>query len=112
MTVAIASSVAFLTPVSSPVNTLVLASGGYRFSDFVKTGVPVVAVVAVVIAITLLTVPLLFPFSVESRYPGTGPAAPRSPVHRSTSGRMDRTGPAKKPSRPRSLRPGGDNAWR
>ncbi|MBK8754790.1 MAG: anion permease [Candidatus Competibacteraceae bacterium] len=34
MTVVVAASAAFVTPVSSPVNTLVLAPGGYRFNDF------------------------------------------------------------------------------
>ena len=38
MTVAIAASTAFATPVASPVNTLVLGPGGYRFNDFVKGG--------------------------------------------------------------------------
>ncbi len=58
MTVAIAASTAFATPVASPVNTLVLGPGGYRFIDFVKMGVPLQIIVMV---ITLLTVPLLFP---------------------------------------------------
>jgi di/tricarboxylate transporter len=40
MTVAVAASAAFATPVSSPVNTLVLAPGGYRFNDFVRVGLP------------------------------------------------------------------------
>jgi di/tricarboxylate transporter len=40
MTVAIASSAAFVTPVASPVNTLVLEPGGYAFMDFVKVGLP------------------------------------------------------------------------
>ncbi|PLM06277.1 SLC13 family permease, partial [Klebsiella pneumoniae] len=40
MVVAMAASAAFMTPVSSPVNTLVLGPGKYSFSDFVKIGVP------------------------------------------------------------------------
>jgi di/tricarboxylate transporter len=40
MVVAMAASAAFMTPVSSPVNTLVLGPGNYQFSDFVKIGVP------------------------------------------------------------------------
>jgi outer membrane protein TolC len=40
MTVVIAASAAFVTPVSSPVNTLVLAPGGYRCNDFVRVGLP------------------------------------------------------------------------
>lgn len=59
MTVAIAASAAFMTPVSSPVNTLVLAPGQYRFSDFVRIGVPFTVLVLLV---TVALVPLLFPF--------------------------------------------------
>lgn len=59
MTVAVAASAAFLTPVSSPVNTLVLAPGGYRFNDFVKVGLPLLLLV---MALTLSAVPLLLPF--------------------------------------------------
>lgn len=59
MAVAIAASTAFATPVASPVNTLVLGPGGYRFLDFVKVGVPMQLVVMVV---ALLAIPLIFPF--------------------------------------------------
>jgi di/tricarboxylate transporter len=58
MTVAIAASAAFMTPISSPVNTLVLAPGRYRFGDFVKVGVPFTIVV---LLICVLLVPILFP---------------------------------------------------
>jgi len=40
MTVAIACCAAFVTPVSSPVNTLVMEPGGYTFGDYVKVGIP------------------------------------------------------------------------
>ena len=59
MTVALAASAAFMTPVSSPVNTLVVGPGGYRFMDFVRVGVPL-AVAALIV--TVLLVPLLLPF--------------------------------------------------
>lgn len=59
MTVAVAASAAFVTPVSSPVNTLVLAPGGYRFNDFVRVGLPLLLLV---MALTLLVAPLLLPF--------------------------------------------------
>jgi di/tricarboxylate transporter len=36
MIIALAASTAFMTPVSSPVNTLVVTPGNYTFSDFVK----------------------------------------------------------------------------
>ncbi|WP_366541431.1 SLC13 family permease, partial [Salmonella enterica] len=48
MAVAMAASAAFMTPVSSPVNTLVLGPGNYSFSDFVKLGVPFTLIVMAV----------------------------------------------------------------
>ncbi|QCT22197.1 SLC13 family permease [Jejubacter calystegiae] len=59
MVVAMAASAAFMTPVSSPVNTLVLGPGNYQFSDFVKIGVPFTLIVMVV---CVLLIPVLFPF--------------------------------------------------
>ncbi len=58
MTVAIAASTAFATPMASPVNTLVLGPGGYRFNDFLKVGLPLIVLSLVV---TLLAVPVIFP---------------------------------------------------
>ncbi len=57
MTVAIAASTAFATPVASPVNTLILGPGNYRFGDFLRVGVPLQLLALVV---TLLLVPLIF----------------------------------------------------
>ncbi len=59
MVVAMAASAAFMTPVSSPVNTLVLGPGKYSFSDFVKIVVPFTILVMVV---CVLLIPVLFPF--------------------------------------------------
>lgn len=58
MTVALAASTAFMTPVSSPVNALVVGPGGYRFGDFVKVGVPL-ALLSMLVAVAL--VPVVFP---------------------------------------------------
>ncbi|MFV0455823.1 MAG: SLC13 family permease [Pseudomonas sp.] len=58
MIVALAASAAFMTPISSPVNTLVLGPGQYRFADFVRVGVPFTLLVMLV---SVLLVPLLFP---------------------------------------------------
>lgn len=58
MTVAIAASTAFASPVSSPVNTLVMGAGDYRFSDYLKVGGPLILVTMVV---SLLLLPLLWP---------------------------------------------------
>ena len=59
MTIAVAASTAFATPVASPVNTLVLGPGGYRFGDFFKVGV---ALQFLILLATLALVPVFFPF--------------------------------------------------
>jgi di/tricarboxylate transporter len=58
MIVALAASTAFMTPVSSPVNTLVVTPGNYTFGDFVRIGVPFSLIVLVV---CVVLVPLLLP---------------------------------------------------
>ena len=58
MIVALAASTAFMTPISSPVNTLVVGPGNYKFGDFVKVGVPFSLVV---MAVCVFLVPLLLP---------------------------------------------------
>ena len=52
MTVAIACSAAFVTPVSSPVNMLIMEPGGYRFMDFVKVGLPLL-LLTMLVTVTL-----------------------------------------------------------
>jgi di/tricarboxylate transporter len=59
MAVAVAASTAFATPIATPVNMLVLGPGAYRFGDFFRVGA---LLQLVLFAITLLIVPLLFPF--------------------------------------------------
>jgi di/tricarboxylate transporter len=59
MTVAIAASAAFATPVSTPVVTLVVEPGHYRFIDFVKVGVPMLVLTWIV---TVLLIPIIFAF--------------------------------------------------
>jgi di/tricarboxylate transporter len=59
MAVAIAASSALATPMASPINMLVLGPGGYRFGDFLKVGV---LVQVAMLIMTILLVPLLFPF--------------------------------------------------
>ena len=58
MIVALAASTAFMTPVSSPVNTLVVGPGNYTFGNFVRIGVPFSLIVLVV---SVILVPLLLP---------------------------------------------------
>jgi di/tricarboxylate transporter len=47
-----------MTPVSSPVNTLVVGPGNYTFGDFVRLGTPFSLIV---MAVTVLMVPWLLP---------------------------------------------------
>lgn len=68
MIVALAASTAFMTPVSSPVNTLVVTPGHYTFGDFLKIGVPFSLLV---LAVCVLLVPVLLPLN---------PAAAQLPV--------------------------------
>ncbi|HEY0236280.1 MAG TPA: SLC13 family permease [Afipia sp.] len=58
MIVALAASTAFMTPVSSPVNTLVVVPGRYTFGDFVRMGVPFSFIVMIV---CVILVPWLLP---------------------------------------------------
>ena len=58
MTVALAASTAFMTPICSPVNTLVVGPGNYTFWDFVRIGVPLSLFVIVA---SVFLVPLLLP---------------------------------------------------
>jgi di/tricarboxylate transporter len=59
MTVALAASAAFVTPVSSPVNTLVAGPGNYRFGDFVRIGLPFAAITMIA---CVLLIPVVLPF--------------------------------------------------
>lgn len=58
LTVVIACSTAFLTPVGHQSNVLVFGPGGYRFFDFTRVGAPLSLAIMVV---TLLTLPLIWP---------------------------------------------------
>jgi di/tricarboxylate transporter len=59
ITVAISASTAFLTPIGTTTNAMVLAAGGYKFSDYFKVGFPLLLLF---LTITLLLVPLIWPF--------------------------------------------------
>ena len=58
MIVALAASTAFMTPVSSPVNTLVAAPGNYTFGDFLRVGAPFSVIVMIV---CVIMAPWLYP---------------------------------------------------
>lgn len=58
MAVAVASSMAFVTPLASPVNTLVMSLGNYRFNDYVKVGIPLLGLTFI---ISMVVLPILWP---------------------------------------------------
>ncbi len=58
MTIAMAASASFTTPVAHPANILVMGPGGYRFTDYLKVGGLLTLVVLVVLLVIL---PLFWP---------------------------------------------------
>ncbi len=59
MGVAYAASACFISPYGYQTNLMVMNAGGYKFSDFIKTGWPVSLTY---IAVALITIPIFFPF--------------------------------------------------
>ncbi|AXP82913.1 Sodium-dependent dicarboxylate transporter SdcS [Mariniflexile rhizosphaerae] len=59
MVVAISASTAFLTPIGTPTNAMVMTAGGYKFLDYLKVGTPLLLLLFV---ITLILVPIIWPF--------------------------------------------------
>ena len=59
MAIGVAASCAFGTPVGTPPNTLVLGPGQYKFTDYVKAGVPLILVC---FEVSLIIIPMVWPF--------------------------------------------------
>jgi di/tricarboxylate transporter len=59
LTLMVAASADFATPIGYQTNLMVFNVGGYRFSDFARVGIPLTLVVGTV---TVLIVPLVWPF--------------------------------------------------
>lgn len=57
--VAVAAGMCFASPFSTPPNALVMSAGNYKFSDYIKVGLPTQLIMGVVMIFML---PLLFPF--------------------------------------------------
>ncbi|WP_277301948.1 SLC13 family permease [Veillonella caviae] len=58
--IVISSSLAYATPIGMPANTMIYNVAGYSFKDFVKAGLPLIIVSAIV---SLVLLPILFPFN-------------------------------------------------
>ncbi len=59
MTIAVAASTAFLTPIGTTTNLMVLGPGEYRFGDYAKVGAPLVAIF---LALCTLLIPRIWSF--------------------------------------------------
>jgi di/tricarboxylate transporter len=53
LVVAVATGTSMLTPFAHPVNVLVMGPGGYRFTDYLRSGLPLVVITLLVVLITL-----------------------------------------------------------
>jgi di/tricarboxylate transporter len=62
MAVALAASFAFASPVGYQTHMMVYGPGGYRFSDFVKVGVPLNVLLWIT---SVILIPLIWPFTVS-----------------------------------------------
>ncbi|EAW5210562.1 SLC13/DASS family transporter [Salmonella enterica] len=59
MATVIGGSCAYATPIGMPANMMVLSAGGYKFVDYAKAGIPLIIVSTIV---SLILLPILFPF--------------------------------------------------
>lgn len=59
MACVIGGSCAYATPIGMPANTMVLGLGGYKFMDYVKSGLPLIVLSTIV---SMIVLPLAFPF--------------------------------------------------
>ena len=59
MSIGMAASCAFTTPVATPPNTWVLGPGKFKFMDYVKIGLPLVFISLVV---CVLVIPVVWSF--------------------------------------------------
>lgn len=59
ITIAISASTAFLTPIGTTTNAMVLSAGDYKFADYLKVGAPLLVLFFFT---TILLVPIIWPF--------------------------------------------------
>jgi di/tricarboxylate transporter len=59
MAVTVATAASFLTPVATPANLMVMGPGGYRFGDYWRLGLPLLALFG---AVATFLVPVFWSF--------------------------------------------------
>ena len=70
MACVIGGSCAYATPIGMPANTMVVGAGGYKFMDYVKSGLPLIFIALVVsmivlpiaLVVSMIVLPIAFPF--------------------------------------------------
>jgi di/tricarboxylate transporter len=58
MAVALASSMAFMSPLGHAVNVMVMGAGGYTFRDYARVGIPLTIILVIILLVIL---PLIMP---------------------------------------------------
>jgi di/tricarboxylate transporter len=58
MAIALASSMAFMSPLGHSVNVMVMGAGGYTFKDYARVGIPLTILLVIILMITL---PIMMP---------------------------------------------------
>jgi di/tricarboxylate transporter len=59
MLMSVAAAASFLTPVATPANMMVMGPGGYRFGDYWRLGLPVMAWF---LTVSLVVIPFVWPW--------------------------------------------------
>jgi len=60
MAIAIASSMAFMSPLGHSVNIMVMGAGGYTFRDYARVGIPLTIILFILLLVLL---PIIMPFN-------------------------------------------------
>lgn len=60
MVLAVSASTAFLTPFGTPTNTMVMNAGGYKFTDYMKSGAVLLLIFFIV---SMVMIPMIWPYS-------------------------------------------------
>jgi di/tricarboxylate transporter len=60
MAVAMSASASFMSPVAHPANVLIMGPGGYKFSDYIRVGLPLTIVCLITV---MLVLPIFWPLT-------------------------------------------------
>jgi len=58
MAIALASSMAFISPLGHSVNVMVMGAGGYTFKDYARVGIPLTILLVMILMVGL---PIIMP---------------------------------------------------